>query len=135
MTRYALSSVTAGYGRGPDVLQGVDLALPEGAVVALLGENGSGKSTLLKALARLLPPRTGTISFEGRPLADVSRKDAALAIAYLPQSFEPFFPATALELVLLGRTPHRAIGAPGPRDVRVARAALEELDASRLEGV
>jgi len=132
---FELAGLEAGYGHGPDVLSGVDLTLGRGRLITLLGENGSGKSTLLKALARLLAPRAGTIAFEGRALAAVPRREAALAIGYLPQSFEPFFPATALELVLLGRTAHRAFGAPSAADVRIARAALEELDAAGLADV
>jgi iron complex transport system ATP-binding protein len=133
--RFALSGVAARYAHGPDVLHELSLEIPHGSVVALLGENGSGKSTLLKVLARLLAPRAGSVAFEGRPLTSLARRDAALAVAYLPQSFEPFFPATALELVELGRTAHRGFGAPSPEDARIARAALEELDAARLAGV
>ena len=133
--RFRLSGVAAGYARAADALDGVDLAIPRGAVTALLGENGSGKSTLLKTLARLLAPRRGTILFEGRSWESVTRREAARALSYLPQSFEPFFPATALEVVLLGRTPHLGFAAPSSDDERIARSALEELDASRLAGV
>jgi iron complex transport system ATP-binding protein len=132
---FTLGGVAAGYAHGPDVLADLTLEIPRGAVVALLGENGSGKSTLLKVLARLLAPRRGSVAFEEHPLASLPRKEAALAIAYLPQSFEPFFPATALELVELGRTAHRGFGGPSAEDTRIAHAALEELDAARLADV
>lgn len=110
------------------------LSFEAGRLVALLGENGSGKSTMLKVLAGLLPPARGEVRLGETPLSRVPRRAAARAVGYLPQGFEPFFPATALDVVLLGRTPFLgAFAAPSRRDVDVARAALEEVDASGLE--
>jgi iron complex transport system ATP-binding protein len=120
--------------RGRDVLRGITLAFGGGRLVALLGENGSGKSTLLKALAGLLVLSRGRVLLEGAPLGSVPRRAAARVIGYLPQGFEPFFPATALDVVLLGRTPFLGpFATPSRRDVEVARAALEEVDAAGLE--
>lgn len=133
--RVALRGVHAGY-RAADALVDVSLEVGGGEALALVGENGSGKSTLLKVLAGLLRPRSGAVLLHGRPLHDVPRATRALALGYLPQGFEPFFPATALEVVLLGRTPHlRGLGGPGPRDLAIAREALAETDATALESV
>lgn len=130
--RYRLRGVAAGYG-ARDVLRGVDLDLAGGRVVALLGENGSGKTTLLKVLAGLLPPRAGEVLLDGTPLSRWRRDEAARRIGYLQQAFEPFFPATAVELALLGRTPRLGrLGAPGEADRRAALAALAETDATPL---
>jgi iron complex transport system ATP-binding protein len=134
VTPLELRAVFAGYARGRDVLRDVSLTFGEGRVTALLGENGSGKSTLLKVLAGLLPPSRGTALLLGRPIAEVPRREAARLLGYLPQGFEPFFPATALDVVLLGRTPFLgAFSTPSRRDVEIARGALEEVDASGLE--
>jgi len=51
------------------VLQGVDIAVRPGEVVALLGRNGAGKTTTLRALMNLLPPRAGLVRLFGEPLA------------------------------------------------------------------
>ena len=59
-----LQAVEAGYGAS-QVLFGVDLAVPEGAVVTLLGRNGMGKTTTLRAAFGLLPLRRGQIHFDG----------------------------------------------------------------------
>ena len=87
------------------MLRGVSLSFGAGRLAALLGENGSGKSTMLKVLAGLLAPSRGEVLLEGTPLGRVPRRAAARLVGYLPQGFEPFFPATALDVVLLGRTP------------------------------
>ncbi|HEV8267193.1 MAG TPA: ABC transporter ATP-binding protein [Thermoanaerobaculia bacterium] len=131
-----LDGVTAGYGKGRDVLADLTVAFPRGRAVALLGENGSGKSTLLKVLAGLLPPRKGSLLLEGRPLASFHRREAARRIGYLPQGFEPFFPATAGEVVLLGRTPYLGpFVTPTARDREASRRALVAMDALGLVDV
>ncbi|HWW54366.1 MAG TPA: ABC transporter ATP-binding protein [Acidimicrobiales bacterium] len=66
-----LSNVHAGYGRA-EVLHGVDLRVPDGNVVALLGANGAGKTTLLKTVAGLLRPTRGTIRWQGAAIETTS---------------------------------------------------------------
>ncbi len=134
MTPLAAEGVRAGYARGADVLHDVTLSFGAGRLVALLGENGSGKSTLLKVLAGLLAPSRGEVRLEGIPLARVPRRSAARALGYLPQGFEPFFPASALDVVLLGRTPFLGpFASPSRQDAEIARAALADVDAGGLE--
>lgn len=60
-----LEGIHAGYGR-VEVLRDVDLVVPDGSVVALLGANGAGKTTLLKVAAGFLRPGRGTVTFAGR---------------------------------------------------------------------
>jgi iron complex transport system ATP-binding protein len=101
-----------------------------GEGVALLGENGSGKSTLLRLLAGLIASPSGEIELDARPLSEWPRKSAARTIGYLPQSFEPLFPVSALEMVLLGRTARLGMfAAPAPADVAAAHRALDQVDA------
>ena len=59
-----LAGVRAGYGR-IEVIHGVDLVVPDGAVFALLGPNGAGKSTLLKVAGGRIAPRAGTVTVAG----------------------------------------------------------------------
>ena len=58
----------SGYGKGPDVLQGVSFSVERGRTVAVVGESGSGKSTLARVITGLLPPRSGEILFQGELL-------------------------------------------------------------------
>jgi branched-chain amino acid transport system ATP-binding protein len=62
-----VTGLRAGYGRN-EVLHGVDLKVPAGAAVALLGSNGAGKTTLLKTIAGLLPAREGHVLLGGKPV-------------------------------------------------------------------
>jgi branched-chain amino acid transport system ATP-binding protein len=63
----AVNGVTTGYG-SIQILRGIDMAVPEGKIVALLGGNGTGKSTMLKAISSLIPVWDGEILFDGSPI-------------------------------------------------------------------
>ena len=73
--------------------------------MVILGPNGCGKSTLLKVLAGLLQPRCGTVRIDGKALSDISGKELARVLAYLPQS-RPVPEITVERLVLHGRFPY-----------------------------
>lgn len=62
-----IKGVEAGYGN-LKILRGVDMRVPAGEIVALLGGNGTGKSTLLKAISGLLPVWSGEILLDGKPI-------------------------------------------------------------------
>src|SRR5690606_5325233 len=86
------------------VLDGVDLAVPEGAVVCVLGKSGTGKSVFLKCLAGLLKPDAGQICFDGRPMLGDDREARAelrRRCSYLFQSNALLDSLTALETVAL----------------------------------
>jgi ATP-binding cassette subfamily B protein len=70
------------------VLDDIDLVLPAGAVVAIVGENGAGKSTLVKLLAKLYEPTSGAILVDGAPLARMPADDWR---ARLAGAFQDFF--------------------------------------------
>jgi iron complex transport system ATP-binding protein len=111
----------------------VSLALPRGAMAALVGANGSGKSTLIRLLAGLLEPAQGEIAFNGAPLTNLHPRDRAKRIAYVPQSTSTVFPFTALEVVLTGRSPYSGrFRFESSHDEQIALAALAALDASHL---
>jgi iron complex transport system ATP-binding protein len=105
------------------VLRDVDIDLPRGALVALLGPNGSGKTTLLKILCGILSPRAGRVAWNGGNLAALKRREVARRIALVPQELIVPFAFTVRELVGLGRTPHvRPLFGEMARD----RAAVEQ---------
>jgi len=131
-----------GYG-ARDVAIDIDLAVARGEVLCLLGPNGAGKTTLFKTLLGLIPARGGEIRLGGRPLADLTRRETARAMAYVPQAQVMEFAYTVLDLVLMGRTAHLGpFAAPGRMDRERAEAALADLgildlahaEANRISG-
>ena len=101
-----VKSVSAGYG-GKLVLDGVELTVPEGGILTLVGANGSGKSTLLKVIGRLLEPRAGEIVLDGRAIRSYGTTELARKMAILPQLHHAAGEITVGELVGYGRFPHR----------------------------
>ncbi|MFE7372832.1 ABC transporter ATP-binding protein [Streptomyces anulatus] len=89
------------------VVSGLDLAVPPGRITAIVGANACGKSTLLRALARLLAPREGAVSLDGRALHTIPTRELAQQLGILPQS--PVAPEglTVIDLVNRGRSPHQ----------------------------
>ncbi|MFA1549820.1 ABC transporter ATP-binding protein [Actinomadura chokoriensis] len=108
-----LRQVTVRVG-GRTVLDGLDLAVPPGAAVALVGASGTGKSVLVSTIGRLLDPDEGRVELDGVPVADVALPRLRLAVAY---AFER--PA------LLGATVHDMIAyaRPGATRAEVRGAA------------
>jgi iron complex transport system ATP-binding protein len=119
--------------RSRTVGRGVELALPRGEVVCLLGPNGGGKTTLLRTLLGLLPPLAGEVLLDDRPLAQWHGRERAARLAYVPQAAESYFDFSLAEMVEMGRTAHRgAFGVPDAKDRAIARAALERLGIASL---
>jgi branched-chain amino acid transport system ATP-binding protein len=85
------------------ILQGVDLAVPEGAMTVLLGRNGAGKTTTVRTIMGLFRASAGRVRFGGRDIAHLPTSEIARAgIAYVPESMAVFSDLTVRENLLLG---------------------------------
>lgn len=107
------------------ILDGVDLAPRPGATVGLIGPNGSGKSTLLRVLAGVLAPETGVVTLDGLRLTEIGRRTVARRVAVVDQHAVTQVELSVLDVVRLGRIPHRrAWSAPNGADDEAVREAL-----------
>jgi ABC-type multidrug transport system fused ATPase/permease subunit len=106
-------AVRFGYGAGPDVLHELDLDVPAGTTVALVGHTGAGKSTIAKLLARFYDPREGRITIDGHDLRDVTQASLRRQLGIVPQ--EGFlFAGTVTDNIAFGRpdaTPEQVVEA------------------------
>ncbi len=85
------------------ILRNVDLSIPQGQMVCLIGRNGVGKTTLLKTIMGLLKSRTGEIVFKDKPISKLTPdKRARLGIGYVPQGREIIPRVSVQDNLLLG---------------------------------
>jgi branched-chain amino acid transport system ATP-binding protein len=85
-----LDRVFAGYGK-MTILNGLSAHIRRGAITTVIGPNGAGKSTMFKTVFGLLPARSGTISFDGRDITNLTpRQMLDLRIVYIPQGRNMF---------------------------------------------
>ncbi|WP_181043931.1 amino acid ABC transporter ATP-binding protein [Actinokineospora auranticolor] len=109
------------------VLREIDLEVPKGQVVVVLGPSGSGKSTLCRAINRLEPINTGVIEVDGKPLPDEGRELAELRaeVGMVFQSFNLFAHKTILENVMLA--PVKVRKQPAAEARKAAQQLLERV--------
>ncbi|ADH85388.1 metal ABC transporter ATP-binding protein [Desulfurivibrio alkaliphilus] len=105
----------------PAVLQQVNLRIDHLDSICLVGPNGGGKTTLLKLILGLLTPQRGQIRVLGRTPAEVR-----LRLGYVPQyaHYDPLFPVTVMDVVLMGRLGRQPLGWYRQDDRQAARQAL-----------
>ena len=115
------------------VLDGVDLAVHEGELVAVLGSNGAGKSTLLRVLSGTLAPTSGQVRLFGTPLAQYDRRAIARTLAVVGQTEEMAFGFRVRDVVMMGRAPHQGSWMRATdEDVTIVQDAIESCDLAAL---
>ena len=125
--------VTAKLG-GAEIIKGISLTAKKSEFIGIIGPNGSGKSTLLKCVYRVLNPTGGAVFLDGKKLSQYPVKESAKRISVLAQNAGIIFDFTVLELVLMGRSPHkRALERDNAHDYRIARDALNTVGLDGFE--
>jgi iron complex transport system ATP-binding protein len=110
---------------GAPVVHDLDLAVPDGAVTAIVGANACGKSTLLRGLARIMRPRSGAVTLDGADIHRLPTKEVARTVGLLPQSPTAPDGIRVADLVARGRHPHQGVLRRWSReDDEVVAAAL-----------
>ncbi len=109
-------------------LHSVDLSVRRGEFLALAGPNGSGKTTLLRALLGFLAPQEGSVELLGTPVDDLSVRERARRVAWVPQEESPRDDVPILDYVLYGRYAHLGpLEGETEEDLRRGRQALDDV--------
>ena len=117
--------------QGTPALEDVNLHIHERELACILGPNGGGKTTLLRLVLGLAHPDKGTVRVFGGPPVHARPR-----VGYMPQhtSFDPKFPVTVMDVVLMGRLDRHVGGRYRRADKAVAREALAQVDLDGLAG-
>lgn len=116
-----------------EVLHNISFSVKKGEFLSILGSNGVGKSTLFRCVLGLLRSYHGQILVEGEGTGNLSVKEIAKKIAYIPQNSAPAFNYSVFDIVLMGTTSGlRAFAVPGAREKERAMWALEKTGISHL---
>jgi iron complex transport system ATP-binding protein len=115
------------------VLNDVSFTVEENQLLSVLGPNGVGKSTLFNCILGLLNNYRGTIRVDGQDIRQVSIRDMAKRIAYIPQSHYPSFNYTVFDMVLMGTTHQISVfSTPGKKQIERAEQALQRMGIEHL---
>ncbi len=116
-----------------EAIDKVSVSLESGDFVGILGPNGSGKTTLLRLLAGALKPSMGTILLDSEDIGDMVPKVIAQKIAVVPQNGTIPFPFSVLEIVLMGREPHKGrFSRESPQDMDIVFQAMAATSTTHL---
>ena len=122
------------YDKGlPDVFQHVSFTVEPGEVFIILGANGAGKSTLLNCVTGIMSGYRGEISLGGKDLREISPREKALRMGYVPQLSMPTFNYTVRDYVVMGRAPHIGLmGTPSDEEYAVADRIIRKMGIEKL---
>ena len=127
MERVIVENLCFSYRHGFE-LRDINLKVESGRIVTLLGPNGSGKTTLLKCINALLKPKTSCVYVDGKDVLKMKESELAKLMGYVPQSHNPVFPYSVLDVVLMGRTSHLSMfQQPSKADFQKAEEALRSV--------
>ncbi len=115
------------------VLTGVSFEARDGELLSILGPNGVGKSTLFRCILGMLHGYSGHIRIGGAEASELSAKELAKRIAYIPQAHYPSFNYSVFDTVLMGTAHHLPMtSSPGEKEHARAADALEQMGISEL---
>ena len=127
-----VSDLSFAYG-SRQILRDVTFSVNKGDFLAVLGPNGVGKSTLFRCILGILKGYSGLITVNGRDIREMSRREMAACMSYIPQNHGTAFAYSVLDTVLMGTT-HEVgtFSSPKASQVRLAKDALEQVGIADL---
>lgn len=102
-----LKNITLKYG-DYEVLRDISFNIKKGEFTSIIGPNGAGKSTVLKAIMKNIDLASGDISIKGKSIKNITHKEKACIIGFVPQEFNISFDFTVYDIVAMGRNPYIA---------------------------
>ena len=108
------------------VLRDISANFQAGEFYGILGPNGAGKTSIVRQILRLQESSSGTVMMDDKNIKNISRKEMALNLSFLPQDIKYDVDFTAYDVVAMGREPHRKRFAPlTTEDKRIIEEAME----------
>lgn len=127
-----IRDVRLGYGK-IEVIKGVSFTAEPGEITTVLGPNGSGKTTMIRAMMGDKPCDSGTISIDGRDVADISLQEMSRVVSYVPQYFAGLAHSTVMEVSLAGRAPYYS-WKPSEEDLAIAEDSIRTMGLEEFVG-
>jgi iron complex transport system ATP-binding protein len=128
-----VENLSFGYTSEATILQNMSFEVTQGSFIAIAGPNGAGKSTLLNLMCRALMPKSGTIRIDAKPIGAYDIQALATKVAVVRQEFVPIFGFSAMETVLMARTPYySSTGFERQADKEIVNDALKATDTTQF---
>lgn len=117
-----------------NVFSDINLSLPQGKILTILGSNGVGKTTLIKCILGIYQWREGETKIDDVNIRNIDNRSLWKRIGYVPQAKLSAFNYSVKEMVLLGRSAHIGLlEQPDDRDREIAAVAMEDIGISHLK--
>ncbi len=116
------------YSKGKSIFKNLNITIAEGRILSVLGPNGAGKSTLLACIARLHLPDEGDVLIDGRSYREMSQREIACALGFVPQNIVPSFDYSVLDYVVTGCAPRmKLFQKPKEKEYEAAWKAIQSM--------
>ena len=131
MTKIELNHVSFKYNASTPVLKDVTFTMDHPGLYCIIGPNGVGKSTLVKCINKLLEPTEGDITIDGRSIKDMTIKEVADYVAFVPANSFDCFSMPVIDTILIGRH-NKQKWRTTAKDLIIVHKAMDMLDLESL---
>ncbi len=116
------------------ILSNINLSIPQGSFTSIVGMNGSGKTTLLNLIANIIKATKGEILIKNKNINSYTTRELAQNISFVFQINEVDFDFSALQIVMMGRTPYqKLLTSDTVQDYSICKKAMQETNTWHLQ--